>query len=53
MTEIKVKCPDCNKEITVLINTIDVLKEKIQQLEKQIAILQSGDTFEKLFCRGF
>ena len=36
MTKIKIKCPDCKKEITIKIKTIDKLNKKIQQLVKEI-----------------
>lgn len=50
MTEIKIHCSDCNKEIIIQIKTIDSLKAKIAQLERQILILQSANPFENLFC---
>lgn len=52
MAEIKIKCQDCKKEITIQIRTIDSLKAKIAQLEKQILILQSVNPFENLFRGG-
>lgn len=53
MTEIKIHCPDCNKEIIIQIRTIDNLKAKIAQLERQILTLRSANPFENLFRGGY
>lgn len=34
--EIKVKCPDCGKEIKVLLHMVDKLKAENQELKRQL-----------------
>ena len=34
MSEIKVKCPDCGKEIKINIKTIDTLKSQLEAMER-------------------
>ena len=65
MSEIKVKCPDCGKEIKINIKTIDSLKSQLEAMTKdrdyykvKLAALEGmnkskpndyGDLFNKMF----
>lgn len=41
-----IQCPDCKKTIKINISTIDNLKKRIRQLEKEVKTL---DAFSSIF----
>lgn len=44
MTQIKVTCPDCKKQITVQIRTIDSLRAENERLKAEILRLKRLDS---------
>lgn len=51
--EIKVRCPQCGKEVRVLLHVVDKLKAENQDLRRQLHSKNSGgdmpDFFKDLF----